>query len=358
MASMLGAAAVAGVAQACSGTGPDAPPRANGCVDENGTGGCTSFEAGAPTEGGGPVPDGGTDAPIVYPHPLDGTSKTATKLVGSLSFTEGPVWIGGRLLFTDIPTNRILELGDGGTTTFRNNSGGANGLAVDTSGRLIACEGGARRVTRSLPASGAAANPIVDSFGGKKLNSPNDVVVRADGNLYFTDPNYGGADGASNQLPFEGAYRIDKFGVTTRLAGTFTRANGIALSPDQNTLYVVDNGAAKLLSAPVNADGTVGAFTVLADLGANNDGDGMAVDDAGNLYVTVKAGVQVFDKAGAKLGTITVPAPQPTNCTFGGSDRKTLFITANAPAVPVDGGTTNNPATGLYSIELNVPGLP
>jgi len=336
-----GAASV--IVIACTETGPDAPGRTNGCLDR------ACYEDGstpAPEEGGSTsLPDG----TIAYPDPLEGTTKQATLVKGRFRFTEGPLWIGGRLLFTDIPANQIVELlPDGGTTSFRTNSNGANGLAVDSSGRLIACEGNAKRVTRSEATRGAAATPIAERYGDADFNAPNDVIIRGDGNIYFTDPNY---SSEPNTQDDEAVYRVDPQGGVTRVAHDFDKPNGIALSPEGATLYVVDNGAGKLLSAPVDAAGVVGAFTVLAD---TPGGDGMAVDDAGNLYVTDNAGVDVFDRTGKKLGTIEVDV-KPANCTFGDADRRTLYITANGPE-PSDGG--RNPQTGLYSIRLNVPGLP
>jgi gluconolactonase len=324
---------------ACSETGPDAPPRSNGCIDL----GCPVDEAGVPV-----VPDGGgtgTADGATFPNPLEGTTKQATLIKGKFRFTEGPVWIGGRLLFTDVPAGNIVELlADNTTTTnFRTNSGNANGLAVDSKGNLFACEGGAKRVTKSNGNKGAAANPIAETFNDNQFNAPNDVIVRADGNVYFTDPNY---SGDPNTQDAEAVYRIDPQGNVSRVEQQFSKPNGIALSPDGNTLYVVDNGAGKLLSGPVDAGGGVGGFTEMATV---TGGDGMAVDDAGNLYVTDEAGVDVFDRTGKSLGTIAV-AVKPTNCTFGGADRRTLYITANAAEL--------NAQTGLYSIKLNVPGLP
>lgn len=318
----------------------------SGQPPECGVAGCGEGEddASTTTDSGGV--DATADAPITYPHPLDGTTKTAALVRGGLSFSEGPVWIAGKLLFTEIPQNNIRELlPDGGTPVFRNNSGGSNGLAVDPQGNLVACEGGNKRVVRSLPQGNATRDPIATTYMAAAFNSPNDVIVRADGNIYFTDPFYSGTETQND----EAVYRIASGGGVTRLAHDFTRPNGIALSPDGNTLYVVDNGAGTLLSAPVMTDGTVGAFTAMAGVGVPG-GDGMAVDLAGNLYVTDNAGVDVFTKTGAKLGTVAVPGAKASNCTFGGADKKTLYITAN--------NGNANAATGLYEMKLNVPGLP
>jgi gluconolactonase len=333
---------------ACSETGPDAGPRSNGCIST----GCYDTDGGGTSAEGGPSDGGGvtTDGPITYGDPLAGTTKAATLVKGGFQFTEGPVWITNRLLFSDTGTNTIHQLAGGNVTDFRTNANGANGNAVDAQGRLITCEGSRGRVTRTNAAL-ASPTTIANSYAGNAFNAPNDVIARADGNVYFTDPFYGTPPDGGLPQDKQAAYRLAPgagTGGATRLAFDFTQPNGIALSPDGNTLYIVDNGAGTFLSAALAGDGSLsGTFTKLGDAPG---GDGMAVDLAGNLYIAANAGILVFDRAGAALGTITLPAGTPSNCTFGGADRQTLFVTSN------NGG--GDPATGVYSIHLNVPGLP
>jgi gluconolactonase len=214
----------------------------------------------------------------------------------------------------------------------------------------VTCEGAAdrRQVTRTN-AQLQNPQPIANTFNGIGFNEPNDVIVRADGNVYFTDPRYSNdPDGGQDKLA---VYRLPPGAAADqaqRLNFDFNKPNGIALSPNGNTLYVVNNGDGRVLSAPLNANGTLGGgFAKIVDA---EGGDGMAVDDRGNLYVAAIAGILVFDKAGTSLGKIAIPQGTPSNCTFGGGDRKTLFITSN--------NGNGNPMTGLYSIKLNVPGLP
>jgi len=293
--------------------------------------------AGGSTETGGSGGDGGS---FVGVDPIAGID--AVELVqGGFEFTEGPVWLAalGVLRFSDIPATAIHELDpiSDEITIWRDDSQGTNGNAVAPNGDIVMCEHLGRRVSRS-PADAAPAPVLVaGDFEGNTFNSPNDVIVRSDGHLYFTDPTYG-LGGTPPDLDFRGVFHVD--GSTVSLVDdAFGQPNGIALSPDETKLYVSDSQDGGLMVYDVAADGSTGKGTQLIDASPS---DGMAVDDAGNLYLTTGAGVEVYKADGTPWGVIAVPE-QPANCAFGGADRKTLFITAR---------------TGLYKVALNVPGLP
>ena len=293
------------------------------------------------TGSGGMTSSSGTGGSLADVDPLAGVTKdNVQKVAPNFEFVEGPVWIAkeGVLLFSDIPKNTIHKLTPpSAISVFRMPSDNSNGLALDEKGLLIASEHGARRVSRTL--ADKSVVPIVAEYMGKKLNSPNDVIVRSDGNVYFTDPPYG-LNGQPGELGFNGVFRVAPDKSVTLLAMDMQRPNGIALSPDQSKLYVTDTQTAELRVFDVAADGAVSNGKKLVTTSPGPDG--MGVDDAGNLYITTSAGVDVLRPDGTKWGLIEV-AEQPANCAFGGADRKTLYITAR---------------TSLYSVVLNVPGKP
>jgi len=268
-------------------------------------------------------------------------SNSLQQIVKDLKFTEGPVWHPeGYLLFSDIPADIIYKwTSDGKLTAFRSPSGNSNGLTLDKQGKLIACEHGNRRVSRIEP--DGAVKIIAEKYNGKRLNSPNDVVVKSDGSVYFTDPPYG-VEPAKRELDFQGVYRISPDGTITLLVNDFEKPNGLVFSPDEKVLYIADTDRKHVRAFDVKPDGTLANGRVFADLGAEKQHgpDGMKVDEKGNLYVT--SGVTwVFDKAGKHLGDIVTPEP-PANCAFGGKDNKTLFITAR---------------TSVYKVQVKIVGI-
>ncbi len=258
------------------------------------------------------------------------------KVASGLQFTEGPVWHPqGFLIFSDIPANRIVKwTATDKTETFRQPSGNSNGLTFDRQGRLIASEHGNRRVSRTEPDGKIVT--LADKYEGKKLNSPNDVVVKSDGSIYFTDPPYG-IQASEKELPFNGVFCISPDGKLTLLASDFERPNGLAFSPDEKKLYVADTARGHVRVFEVQPNGTLkGGEEFVKTPGP----DGMKVDAKGNLYVT-STGVAVFDAKGKKLGDISLPE-RPANCCFGDPDNKTLFVTAR---------------TSLYKVRLKVAGI-
>ncbi len=280
------------------------------------------------------------------------------KVWGDGAFTEGPAYgPGGCVYFSDIGItpdphegNRIMKYdpATGKTTEYRNPSGRANGLDFDPDGRLVAAEGantgGTRRVTRTEKDGKVAV--LADHWQGKKLNSPNDVTIDTKGRVYFTDPRYVGDD--PREIDTESVYRIDPDGTLTQLITDVTKPNGVILSPDMKTLYVAEanpKGKQQLLAYPLKEDGSVGAKKVLYDFGKDRGIDGMVVDTKGNIYAAAgekdRGGVYIFMPAGKKIGFVPTPET-PTNCVFGGSDHKTLYVTAGK---------------SLYRIGLNAEGF-
>jgi gluconolactonase len=271
------------------------------------------------------------------------------KLADGFQWAEGPVWIkdGGFLLFSDIPINTIWKWQEGkGKEVYLTPSGytgtkprggepGSNGLTVDSQGRVVLCEHGDRRVTR-LEKDGTKT-VLADKYMGKRFNSPNDLIYRSNGDLYFTDPPYGlvkAADDQAREMDFCGVYRLSKGGELTLLTKDMTRPNGIAFSLDEKTLYVANSDPEKAvwMAFAVKDDGTLGQGRVFFDATAwagKKKGlpDGMKIDAHDNLFATGPGGVHVFAPDGTLLGSIDTGVAT-ANCAFGG-DGSTLFVAAD-----------------------------
>ena len=268
----------------------------------------------------------------------------------TFEWAEGPVWLPKEkaVLFSDIPRNmawkwtpgvgieRFLQpSGYTGKEPFAGREPGCNGLALDKEGTLILCQHGDRRVAKLVDKKFVT---LADKYDGKRLNSPNDLVIHSTGDIYFTDPPYGLPGQMKDQakeLDFQGVYRLAKDGKVTLLTKEMSRPNGIALSPDEKTLYVANSDPEKAvwMSFPVKDDGTLGEGKLFFDstksVGPKNPGlpDGMKVDKSGNVWATGPGGVLVFSAAGKHLGTLATGVPT-ANCGWG-DDGSTLYITAD-----------------------------
>lgn len=284
---------------------------------------------------------------------LDALIPPGTKievLAEGLDWAEGPVWItpDGCLLFSDVPRNTVYRWQPGqGTSVFLKPSGytgtvarqgepGSNGLTVDAKGRLVLCQHGDRRVAR-LEKNGRFT-PLADRYDGQRFNSPNDLVYHSNGDLYFTDPPYGlpgNMKDPAKELPFQGIYRLTPKGDVTLLTDSVSRPNGLALSPDEQTLYVAvsDPQRPVILAFDVRADGTLANERVFFDAqplrqpGRKGLPDGLKVDRAGNVFSTGPGGVLVIAPDGKHLGTI-LTGQATANCAWG-NDGSVLYITAD-----------------------------
>ena len=262
---------------------------------------------------------------------------------------EGPLWWkeGGYLLFSDINASKRMKYTPGqGITVFQEKTNGANGLTRDLQGRLLACEHETRRVTRQE--LDGSLTVIANSFQGRRLNRPNDVVVKSDGAIYFTDPWTNPLPREQWDLTFSGVYRLTPdLGTLTLLVEDFLIPNGITFSPDESVLYVNDSQRRHIRAFDLAANGTLarGTDRVFADLGGAESGvpDGMKVDTAGNIYCGGSGGIYVLDSKGKKLGRIVHGENATTNIGFGGDDWKTLFFTTRST---------------VGSVNLKVPGIP
>lgn len=262
---------------------------------------------------------------------------------------EGPVWWheGGYLLFSDIHNDRRMKYQPGvGVSVFQTPTNRANGLTRDQQGRLIACENAARRVTRHE--HDGSITVVANSFQGKRLYRPNDVVVRSDGCIYFTDPWTGSAAPQEWDLTASGVYRVTPdLGTKTLLTSDFAMPNGLAFSPDESMLYINNSRRGHIRAFDLAPNGTLATHTdrVFADLRGEEPGvpDGMKVDTEGNVYCGGAGGLWIMDRNGNKLGRIVHGASATTNLAFGGDDWKTLFF------------TTRNE---LGAVKLKISGIP
>jgi gluconolactonase len=257
------------------------------------------------------------------------------KLVGDMGFIEGPIWLKneGVLVFSDIPNDELKQWSaQSGLRTFRKPSRNANGNTLDLTGRLLTCEHTGRRV--SIQEKDGTVRTLVDSFDGKKLNSPNDVIVRSDGTVWFTDPEYGLKNKAGTkekedkQQAGNFVFRHDpKSGKTTAVVRDFVQPNGLAFSPDEKKLYVADSGTPRHIRVfDVAAEGTLSGGRVFCAVDKGSP-DGIRVDRDGRVWSSAGDGVQIFATDGSRVGRILVPEAAANLC-FGGDDGRMLFITA------------------------------
>ncbi len=281
--------------------------------------------------------------------------QAAATVAARVALLEGPAFDGaGNLFFSDIFGNRIYRMTSGGAVSvFRADSGRTNGNTFDAGGRLISCEGaeqgpgGRRRIVRTDMETGKN-EVLTERFEGKRYNSPNDVIADARGRIWFTDPFYGD-DRSALEMGCEAVYRIDPDGTVTRVLTQpeIERPNGLALTPDGKTLYIVDShsrpgGNRKVWAFGLADDGTPGPRRLVFDFGRGRGGDGLRLDERGNLWVAagimfprhsgetadVPPGVYVLTSAGGLLGRIPIPEDLCTNLAFGGPGRRTLYVTA------------------------------
>ena len=276
-------------------------------------------------------------------HELIAPDAAIERVAGGFAFTEGPVWRGDGLLFSDIPNNRIARWRrlPGGPELATFTTGRSNGLTLDRQGRLLAAEHGGRSVSRI--ADDGTRTSLADKFEGKRLNSPNDIVVKSDGAIYFTDPPYAVVIGTPGMVrpagwwkdpipgkeqPCNGVYRLAPDGALQLVANDFALPNGLAFSPDESVLYIDDSAHKHIRALDVKRDGTLANSRIVLDMASDEPGvpDGLKVDAKGNVFCTGPGGVWVCRADGTFLGRIILPE-LPANLAWG-EDGSVLFFTA------------------------------
>ncbi len=259
------------------------------------------------------------------------------KLGGGMKFTEGPVWFpspGNRLVFSDIPNSRQMEWSDKNGLKEWRKVEQSNGNLLDLKGQLLSCQHAGRNVIST--AGDGSIKVLADRFDGMRFNSPNDLAIRSDGTIWFTDPSYG-LRGRKAEIDGKWVYRLKPDGKVSVVCKTFDMPNGIAFSPGGKRVYIADTGkVGKIRAYRVIEKGLLGDPEFIIDIRC----DGMCIDTKGRVYTTSAGGIHVFDGTGKKLGVIATPE-HPANVCFGGKDFDTLFITAR---------------TSLYSVRTRARG--
>lgn len=272
-----------------------------------------------------------------------GPTSEPVKVATGFGFTEGPAWDGAKLLyFSDVANAKIHTVDAAGAVQlFMENTGPANGLMFNQQGDLAACDMGGQMVAWNVATKDKRV--LAAGFEGKRFNAPNDLVIDAAGGVYFSDPPFR----APTPLPqgVQSVYYLSPDGAVTRVVDDAPAPNGVLLSRDEKTLYVLPSGTSEMRKYPVESPGKLGAMSVFCKIKTPDDNpnagcDGATIDEQGNLYLSTALGLQVFNEAGAPLGVIELPE-QPSNCTFGGADGKTLYVTAR---------------TSVYSLPMLVKG--
>jgi gluconolactonase len=265
------------------------------------------------------------------------------RLHTDFAFTEGPAQdADGNLYFTDIPNNRIHKRTPQGTlSVFAEPSGHCNGLMV-VGNRLLACEMDGQ--LKQFDLKTGEQTSLATKYMNKRFNAPNDLVIDRSGGIYFTDPRYRAPDPWPQGI--EAVYYRSEDGTVSRLIEDRTAPNGIILSPDEKTLYVIPSMESKMWAYAVESPGKIGPGKVFCELTqpegqSNRGGDGLTIDTNGNLYITTGLGLQIFSPEGKQLGIIEFPE-HPANVTFGGKDMKTLFVTARTSLYSVNTAATGH----------------